>query len=437
MKKKILLGVLAVLLLLAVLFVPIPMGSYDDGGSSVYLSLTYKIVNWKRLTYDGLYENTRVYFGKDRSKSITELWELESENVVNRFVGTVLEINGDLVIVEPVENEPERYSSDRISFSKSMLSDIGAKVGSIVDVSYKGGIMESYPAQVNAVDWSLSNTLRHLEFNGEWIDKGSAEKYDNNIFSDIIITKIYSNCFFARTVIPMPYEIKLNGTLSGEWCVGDQVKCTYDNTYYDEVQNRVEVDMLTIAESDWQPEPNAAYKPVIYLYPEEETEVKVALSLDGELTCTYPKYNGGWSVTAEPDGTLTDTEGKKYNYLYWEGELNTNYGISTGYCVKGEDTALFLEDALSKLGLNRREANEFIVYWLPLMERNEYNLISFDTAKYCESASLEVSPAPETLIRVFMTWKASDVYVELEAEEYSAPERQGFTVVEWGGTELK
>ena len=45
-------------------------------------------------------------------------------------------------------------------------------------------------------------------------------------------------------------------------------------------------------------------KPVIYLYPEKETDVTVKISLDGELTCTYPAYDDGWKVTAQPDGTL-------------------------------------------------------------------------------------------------------------------------------------
>lgn len=58
-------------------------------------------------------------------------------------------------------------------------------------------------------------------------------------------------------------------------------------------------------------------KPVIYLYPEEETEVSVNLNLNGKLTCTYPKYNNSWTVTAKPDGTLTDKNGMNYNYLYW------------------------------------------------------------------------------------------------------------------------
>ena len=106
-------------------------------------------------------------------------------------------------------------------------------------------------------------------------------------------------------------------------------------------------------------------KPVVYLYPEEETQVTVQLDYAGELTCTYPAYNDGWTVTASPDGTLTDGEGQTYSYLYWEGKDNVEYDFSQGACVAGEDTAAFLEDALSQLGLTRREANEFIVYWLP------------------------------------------------------------------------
>ena len=105
--------------------------------------------------------------------------------------------------------------------------------------------------------------------------------------------------------------------------------------------------------------------------------------------------------------------------------------------MKGEDTAAFLEDALDKLGLTRREANEFIVCWLPLMEQNPYNIISFQTDIYTDAAQLEVNPAPDSLIRVFMAWQSSETAVDLREQELTAPERTGFTVVEWGGTELK
>lgn len=178
-------------------------------------------------------------------------------------------------------------------------------------------------------------------------------------------------------------------------------------------------------------------KPVIYLYPETETDVTVKLDYSGKLTCTYPEYNGGWNVTASPDGTLTDAYGKRYNYLYWEGIADVEYDFSKGFCVKGEDTAVFLEEALERIGLTRREANEFIVYWLPLMQDNPYNLISFQTEAYTESASLDVTPAPDTVIRVFMAWKPLTAPVEIEEQSLTAPERKGFTLVEWGGSESK
>lgn len=355
------------------------------------------------------------------------------EDARHSFLATVLEINGSTVLTEPVEGQPERASCDRISFGIEDLEKLEVTVGSVVKVTYQGGIMESYPAQIHAVHWELSNDLRHLAYEEIWLDKTTAEPYDHNIFDHITITKIYSNCFFAKTVIPMPYEIKLNGKLSEDWCVGDQIICTYENTYYDQENNRVEADMLTVEASDWQPDPNAAYKPVIYLYPEEETQVTVSLCLNGELTCTYPAYQNGWKVTAAANGTLTDDKGKQYNYLYWEGLLYTQYDLSAGFCIKGEDTAAFLEDALEKLGLTPREANEFIVYWLPLMEKNPYNIISFQTESYTDAAKLDIQPTPDTMIRVFMAWQPAECFVSLPTQILSAPERTGFTVVEWGG----
>ena len=55
--------------------------------------------------------------------------------------------------------------------------------------------------------------------------------------------------------------------------------------------------------------PESDAKPVVYLQPEAATEVTVRLDYDGELTCTYPAYDDGWTVLAQPDGTLTDRNG--------------------------------------------------------------------------------------------------------------------------------
>lgn len=437
MKKRILIAIVVAIVTLAVLFVPKPGNIYKDGGSREYSALTYKIVKWNRLSEDGNYSNTRVYFFPENLKSIDELWQQEAQKIPLWFNGTILEINGDTVLVAPLEGETELQSADKISFSKKDLEEIEAKVGSLVQVTYTGGIMESYPAQINATSWRIADTFRNLQYTEQWLDKTTAEKQESNIFDHIRITKIYSNCFFATPVIPLPREIKLNGNLSEEWCVGDQVSCTYENTYYDSETNRIEADMLTIEASDWLPDPNACYKPVIYLYPEKQTEVSVELLLEGNLTCTYPAYNNGWKVTAHPDGTLTDAKGQAYNYLYWEGQTSAQWDMTKGFCIKGANTAAFLEYALEKLGLTRREANEFIVYWLPLMEQNPYNIISFQQETYTDAAKLVIDPAPNTLIRVFMTWQCANSFVKIPPQDLTAPQRTGFTVLEWGGTEIK
>lgn len=91
---------------------------------------------------------------------------------------------------------------------------------------------------------------------------------------------------------------------------------------------------LALLPSCTPPGGGADAKPVIYLYPEAETDVTVTLDYDGELTCVYPVMNGNsWMVTASPDGTLTDAVGQTYNYLYWEGVSRTEYDFSQGFCV--------------------------------------------------------------------------------------------------------
>lgn len=131
--------------------------------------------------------------------------------------------------------------------------------------------------------------------------------------------------------------------------------------------------------------------------------------------------------------TVTDAAGQTYSYLYWEGISAADYDFSRGFCVAGADTAAFLEEALAQLGLTRREANEFIVYWLPQMEPNAYNLVAFQTEACTDRAALTVTPAPDTVLRVFMAWQPLEEPVEIAPQTLAAPARTGFTVVEWGG----
>lgn len=189
-------------------------------------------------------------------------------------------------------------------------------------------------------------------------------------------------------------------------------------------------------------------KPVIYLYPENDnTQVEVTVTLNsGGFSSLYPQNNNKlgesvakWSVTADSDGTLVDLEsGRELYSLYWEGTGIDTSAIETGYCVAGDDTEEFLYSSLKKQGLTGKEAEEFIIYWLPQMQNNKYNVISFDTTQYNEETTLNIesNDQVDTMIRINMRFEPSETYVEIEPETYNTPTREGFTVVEWGGTEL-
>jgi hypothetical protein len=182
-----------------------------------------------------------------------------------------------------------------------------------------------------------------------------------------------------------------------------------------------------------------AKKPVIYLYPEEETDVHVELNLkEADLSTTYPRYNNGWDVTAYPGGSLLNkADGTHHKYLFWDAvNCRTKYDFSKGFCVAGSDTESFLKEKLTYMGLTEEEMNEFIVYWLPQMEHNKYNLISFQGDAYTNSAELNITPKPDSLLRVFMTYIPLEDEVDIEPQQLEPFERKGFTVVEWGGSEI-
>ena len=208
---------------------------------------------------------------------------------------------------------------------------------------------------------------------------------------------------------------------------------------YDEVDLQLNFDEhrtctaeIKLALYDIHPE-----KPVIYLYPEQKQKTNVKLNYAGTLTHTYPKYpENGWTVTAEPNGTLWDENNQEYYALFWEGTLSTQIIPQDGFIVPGNETASFLEEKLAYLGLNRREANEFIMYWLPRMENNAYNFIHFSGTKYEEQAGLEITPKPETIIRVMMLTQPLKSSMDYPMQDLSTlrKTRKGFTVVEWGGS---
>ncbi len=132
--------------------------------------------------------------------------------------------------------------------------------------------------------------------------------------------------------------------------------------------------------------------------------------------------------------------GKIYDYLYWEG-LGLNYPINEkGFVVARNDLSRFFDEKLARLGLNKKEIRDFKDYWVLRLSEKPYYKISFlERGEFDAIAPLTISPAkPQTLIRIMMTAQGLDEYVKTTEQELPlAPERNGFTAVEWGGTLLR
>jgi hypothetical protein len=58
------------------------------------------------------------------------------------------------------------------------------------------------------------------------------------------------------------------------------------------------------------------------------------------------------------------------------------------------------------------------------MEDNEYNLIRFETIEeQNKNMPLNITPTPDTIIRVMMYWKPIDELIEIPEQHLTTPER--------------
>lgn len=79
------------------------------------------------------------------------------------------------------------------------------------------------------------------------------------------------------------------------------------------------------------------------------------------------------------------------------------------------------------------------MYWLPQLEKNKYNFIRFESIEFLNSDEympLEITPAPDTLIRILMQYKPLSRPINVTEQILTTPKREGLVVVEWGGTKI-
>ncbi len=210
--------------------------------------------------------------------------------------------------------------------------------------------------------------------------------------------------------------------------------------------------------------PGGCGKPVLYLYPEKPTPVKVQFTRQINFDVTIPTYTNQWFVQAFPDGTLVDLQPKEtdcslidetkkgseyakdackqktYPYLYWAGQSysGTYQKQTEGWIVSSNDIALFLSNKLEKIGLNDQERKDMLEYWVPALLKKQapyYRLSFLQTQQVNQIAPMKLDPTPDTLFRIFLDWEPLQEVPEetLQPQQLARLTRYGFTVVEWGG----
>lgn len=182
---------------------------------------------------------------------------------------------------------------------------------------------------------------------------------------------------------------------------------------------------------------NPHCKPVVYLYPQQKEDVSVKLNPKGFLSESIPSYpKDGWFVTAYPDGTI-DYKDKTYPYLYYESKiLDSETRVpQEGYVRKNTEMKQLFEEILPKLGLHEKEAQAFTDYWLKALPKAPYYFVGImDKPSIDYIEPLTISPKPDTIIRVRTYFKALEKPIDVtEPVIGQSVERNGFSVVEWGG----
>ena len=183
--------------------------------------------------------------------------------------------------------------------------------------------------------------------------------------------------------------------------------------------------------------PPGQKKPIIYFYPEEEMDLEVTFVEEERLLTTYPKYEGGWNIHLQKDGTFTvPGSNREYYALFFDELADIEVDFSEGFYVTKDNAISFLEEKMDFMGFTNREVDEFIMYWLPILENNGQSLVYFEqTEERNEECPLEFSLEPDTLIRTMIHIKKVDGPTAIPEQQLTHYEREGFAVVEWGGME--
>lgn len=252
-----------------------------------------------------------------------------------------------------------------------------------------------------------------------------------------------SNSMVQYSIDGIVSELTLNNfKLQFETTEGPHLFQFYLNSKYEEVVSDTlwigsqHVDYYNVSFSRRFREEIITYKPVIYLYPEKTTDISVQLDINGHSPFYYPRYDNGWNVTANPDGSLILNE-ESYRYLFWEAHQDDHLAsipCQSGFVINGADATSFLEEKLDEVGFTSEEKADFISFWGPKMASLEQSYVRFEWNETCDKfAELNITPRPDNLFRFYIFIAPASESLDVSPQVLPIFKRSGFTALEWGG----
>ena len=201
-------------------------------------------------------------------------------------------------------------------------------------------------------------------------------------------------------------------------------------------------------------------KPVIMVYDDEckkneQQELKISLGFNEEiasLSSVYPKptftngkyeWSGNYTIDDKNESVLT-IDDKKYNYIFWECDVKNHQYFDKEddkwIVIKKENKIQEMEEILHKTGMNDKEINDFMVYWMKTIMRYEDMAVRIEDQRYSEAIPLEVKGFDQ-IHRVFIVMKGIE-QKEMKGKQMTINEIPTMTrptgkyILEWGALPL-
>lgn len=187
------------------------------------------------------------------------------------------------------------------------------------------------------------------------------------------------------------------------------------------------------------PDGVGCYKPNIYVYSDSEKQISVQFEHPELLTKTIPEYGTGWFVTTAEDtlaeSCLTDSEGRKYDYLFYESvSSKTLFQTTEGYLIHADRREEEFRNILSDMGFNEQEINDFCEFWTDKLEDNvDYVMYPQNTDIVNNAMPITINPQPEKVERIWFLFEEDYGQPFEEPDPYVLDRDGKYTVIEWGG----